>query len=100
MNQLPNTPLSTTAVGPLPDSKGSLGQRLDGMTQQGSDAVHRLSTEAEHWARHNAEQLRQQGQIWRQRSQTQIRDNPLRSVAVAAGVGVLVALWAGWLMRR
>jgi ElaB/YqjD/DUF883 family membrane-anchored ribosome-binding protein len=103
MTQLPNTSLNTpTSTSPLPltDAKDTMGHRLDVLTQQGSDAAHRLTSDAEHWARRNADQLRHQGDLLRERSQLQIREHPLSSVAIAAGTGVLVALLARWLLRR
>ncbi len=108
MSQNLNTPSSTPSTSNLPstasavlsDGKDTMGHRLDQMTQQGSDAVHRFSNNAEQWAHQSADQLRHQGEAWRNRGSIQIQEHPLRSVAIAVGAGVLLAMAARLLLRR
>jgi ElaB/YqjD/DUF883 family membrane-anchored ribosome-binding protein len=94
-SQLPSTPSTL-----LLDGQGNVGRRLDALAHQGSEAVQRLTHEAEDFAHRSVEQIRHQGKAWGERGAVQIRQHPLRAVAVAAGAGVLLALVARMLMRR
>ncbi len=96
-----NTPLSqspSTNTLPSRSAADPLIDRLDSLGALSSDGMHRAAYEAEQWAHRSASQLRQQGAIWRDGASSQIRQHPLRSVAIAAGTGAVLSLLARWLM--
>jgi ElaB/YqjD/DUF883 family membrane-anchored ribosome-binding protein len=74
---------------PIPDGADRF---IDKAADQGRDALHRLSHQASDMAHNTAAQLRQRGEQVRDGTLLQIREHPLRSVLVAAGVGVALTL--------
>ena len=96
-----NSPISQTpSTNTLPSRSAAdpLSDRLDSLAAQGSDGLHRAAHGAEQWAHRSADQLRHQGMEWRDGASSQIRQYPLRSVAIAAGTGAVLTLLARWLM--
>lgn len=94
----PIVPTPNTSGLPLRSGSEPMTDRLDGITAQGSDAMHRMAHTAEEWAHRSAGQLRDQGAVWRDGACAQIRLHPLRSVAIAAGTGAVLTLLARWLL--
>lgn len=96
LNTLPSAAQDLPTAAPL----DGLGSRIDDALHQGGQAARRLSQQAGDFARHSGERLHQQGAVWREQVVHQVHEHPLRSVALAAAGGVLLALVARKLLRR
>ena len=77
-----NAPNSASALTTQPLAPG-LAASIDRSLEPARDAAHRLTQAAGDMAQRSSEQLRHQGQVLREQSALQVREHPLRSLALA-----------------
>jgi len=65
---------------------------LEQATAQGGEAMRRLASDAVDITQRSVEQWREQAEVWRDDASEHIRANPLRSVLIAAGAGMVITL--------
>lgn len=65
---------------------------LDQATPQSGDAVRQFVTKAGAMTQRGVEQWRGQAEAWRDGTSEHIRAHPMRSVVIATGAGMLLAL--------
>lgn len=84
---MPSEPIDTAAAAaePAADVRNQAAA-------PGGDSVRHLVTKAGDLSRRSVERWRGRAEAWRDGASDHIRTHPMRSVAVAAGTGVLLAL--------
>lgn len=72
---------------------------LDGLRSQAGSALHDLAGTATGLVRQGAHSAQERALHWRDSGSDYIREQPMKSVLMAAGVGALLVLLTGLLMR-
>lgn len=75
------------------------GGALNHAPSQGGEAVRELVAKAGDLTQRSVEQWRGQAEAWRDGTSEHIRNHPLRSVLIAAGAGMVLALLVRALSR-
>jgi ElaB/YqjD/DUF883 family membrane-anchored ribosome-binding protein len=87
----------TSSDNAIPDGAA---RAIDKAADSGRDTLSRLSHQASDIAHQTADQLRHRGEQVRDGTLLQIREHPLRSVLLAAGVGVALTLLIRQLVKH
>ena len=84
-----NPPESTNNSKPVGELAADALQQA---TAQGGEAMRRLASDTVDLTQRSVEQWREQAEVWRDDVSEHIRAHPMRSVLVAAGAGMVLAV--------